>query len=262
MNALRCAALLWPASVVALELQVAIARSGQHKLPAEAPARSSRETLLADFNLALAREACRCMAARCVFWYPDFAEIIPGIESKRFQLGFGSYLRTPEREARVAFSDSLWRSSSRLLAFAPVAARFAPSPAGEITVQTLRNARVVSITSSQQHAYLQRLARAQGLEVLGAATMRDCLAALRQEQADFALLTVLGAYLALDPAASNTPTFVGPALVDHDLGGSVHIALPRDDEKLRRAVNKALAEMRRDGSYQRLWRQRFPFDFY
>ncbi len=262
MNALCCVALLWPASVVALELQVAIARSGQHKQLGEAPAKSSRETLLADFNLALARETCRRLAAKCVFWYPDFAEIIPGIESKRFHLGFGSYLRTAEREARVAFSDSLWRSSSRLLAFAPVAARFAPSPTGEVTLTGLRNARVVSIASSQQHAYLQRLAKTRGLEVLGMPTIRDCLDALRHDQADFALLSVLGAYLALDPAASSTPTFIGPAMVDQGLGGSVHIALPRNDETLRRTVNHALAGMRRDGSYQRLWRQQFPVDFY
>ena len=41
----------------------------------------------------------------------------------------------------------------------------------------------------------------------------------------------------------------------------MHIALPRDNENLRKLVNGALSEMRRDGSYQRIWRQYFPFDY-
>ncbi len=247
-------------TAAALQLQVAIARPKAPQEHPNAPARSSRATLLADFNTAVAREACRRLNARCVFWYPDFPEIIPGVESGRFQLGFGTYLRTPEREARVAFSDPLFRSASRLLAFPRVAARFA-SPAGaEITLDKLRGARIVVIGGSQQQRHLQSLATAHRLEVLTMMTMGDCLEALYEEQADFALLPVLGAYLVLDPAANEPPTFVGPGLIDEGLGGSVHVALPRDDQRLRQSVNAALTAMRRDGTYQRLWRQHFSFD--
>ncbi|WP_291991718.1 transporter substrate-binding domain-containing protein [Candidatus Accumulibacter sp. ACC003] len=262
LRALCCAAAIWAGGANALELHVAIARSTVLQAPGEAPAKSSRVSLLVDFNLAVARETCRRISARCVFSYPDFAAIIPGIESRLFQLGFGSYLRTPEREARVAFSDALWRSSSRLLAFTPVAARFAAPAGGELTVEKLRDARVVSISDSQQYAYLQSVAASQNLQVVGRSTTSACLEALYGEQADFALLSVLGAFLALDPTASRTPSFIGPGTVAHGLGGSVHIALPRDDEKLRQTVNAALAAMHRDGSYQRLWRRYFPYDFY
>lgn len=252
--------LLWPGSVTALDLQVAIARSSAHKPHAGGRAAPGRETLLADFNLALAREVCRRLGARCLFSYPDFAEIIPGIENKRYQLGFGSYLRTPAREARVAFSKPLWRSSSRLLAFPAVAARFAPPFGGELNLDSLREVRVTTISGSQQHAYLQRVATTQGLQILGLATMRDCLDALHEEQADFALLPVLGAYLVLDPAAQTAPAFIGPAIVEHGLGGSVHIALFRDDDALLTMVDAALDAIRRDGSYPRIWRRHFPFD--
>ncbi|MBV5276912.1 transporter substrate-binding domain-containing protein, partial [bacterium] len=196
---------------------------------------------------------------------PPFSEIIPGVEEKRFQLGFGSYLRTPEREARVAFSDSIWRSSSRLLARPEIAARLTPqvaSPGGEISLETLRAARVTVIGNSQQHRYLQSVAAAQGLTVQSMATMGDCLDALYKEDADFAFLPVLNAYVLLDPNAEKKLAFVGPGMVDNGLGGTVHIALPREDRALRKTVDEALAEMRRDGSYPRIWRQHFPFDFY
>lgn len=53
---------------------------------------------LAAFNEDLAREICRRMSARCTTVNIVFADILPGIEAGTFELGFGNYLRTPERE--------------------------------------------------------------------------------------------------------------------------------------------------------------------
>lgn len=258
---LCCAALLWTGYAGALELQVAIPRPSQQIPSGDSSLKSARVTWLADFNLSLAREICRRLSAKCIFSHPEFSEIIPGIESRRFQLGFGSFLRTPEREARVAFSDTLWRSSSRLLAQPDVAARFVLAPGAEVKLETLHEARVVAISGSRQFEHLQSIAMPQGLKILVRPTIGDCLDALFKEQADFALLPGLYAYILLDPSAEQPLAFVGPGMVEHGLGGTVHIALPRDNENLRRLVNGALSEMRRDGSYQRIWRQYFPFDY-
>ncbi|MEF8731076.1 MAG: transporter substrate-binding domain-containing protein [Candidatus Accumulibacter meliphilus] len=127
--ALCCAALLAAGSALALELRVVISRAAVNPQPVAGQATASRSTLLADFNLALAREVCRRLRARCEYSYAPFAEIIPGIESKRFELGFGNHLRTAAREAQVAFSNPIWRSSSRLLAFPDTALRSPAWPA-------------------------------------------------------------------------------------------------------------------------------------
>ncbi|MGC1518671.1 MAG: transporter substrate-binding domain-containing protein, partial [Azonexus sp.] len=63
----------------------------------------------------LAREICRRINTHCAFFYVPFAQILPGVETGRFDLGFGNFLRAPEREKRVAYSDPLFRSSSRLI---------------------------------------------------------------------------------------------------------------------------------------------------
>lgn len=263
LSAFCCAALLAAGSALALELRVLIAREAANPQPVAGQARASRSTLLTDFNLALAREVCRRLRARCEYSYAPFAEIIPGIESKRFELGFGNHLRTAAREAQVAFSNPLWRSSSRLLAFPGTAAlRMARHSTGELTIQTLREVRVATVRGSQQHAYLQRVAKTQDLELIDLATVGDCLLALDNQEADFAFLPTLIAYLALDARVRPTPSFVGPGLVADGLGGSVHIVLARTDEKLRQQLNLALDEMRQDGSYPRLWRRYFPFDMY
>jgi histidine transport system substrate-binding protein len=262
LGVLCCAALVWAGSALALELRVAIARAPVLETPANTQAAPKRTTLLVDFNFALAREICRRLTAKCVYTYQPFAAIIPGVESKRCELGFGNHLRTKTRETQVAFSSPVWYSSSRLLTTPAVAERFARQSAGEVTLGMLRDVRITAISASQQHIYLRSIADAQRLQVLDLATAQECIQALQREQADFALLYGLGAYLELDATVQPTPVFMGPGIIDHELGGSVHIVLAREDDALRRRVDLALDEMRRDGSYPRLWRRHFPFDLY
>lgn len=266
LRSVCCAALLWAGSAVALELQVAMTVGYQGGKPAakgaagaEAGARSSR---IIEFNEALAREICRRINAKCVMSGVPFKEMIPGLESHRFQMGFGNFLRTPEREARVAFSQSLWNSSSRLLARRETITRTAASLTGELRLEALRDLRIAVLAGSQQEHYVQGVAAAQGLKVQGVQSLDACLDAVRQGQADFALVPILNAYVLFDSLPGNALEFVGPAMVDNGLGGSVHIALPRDNPGLLAAVDGALAGMRRDGSYQRIWRQYFPFQLY
>lgn len=262
-----CAALLGAGSALALELQVAMTvgyQSGKAATRGAAAAADSgaRSSRIIEFNEALAREICRRINAKCVIAGVPFKDIIPGLESQRFQMGFGNFLRTPEREARVAFSQSLWNSSSRLLARRETVARRAATQSGELRLETLRDLRLAVLAGSQQELHVQGLAASQGLTVLATKSLDACLDAVRQGQADFALVPILNAYVLFDSMPGNALEFVGPAMVDNGLGGSVHIALAKHDRPLLLAVDGALEGMRRDGSYQRIWRQYFPFQLY
>ena len=78
------------------------------------------------FTDELAREVCRRIRSRCAVSYVTFGEILPGVEDGRFDLGFGNFLRAPKREKRVAFSEPIFRSASRLVG-SPATARAEPS---------------------------------------------------------------------------------------------------------------------------------------
>jgi len=214
---------------------------------------------LAAFNEALARQICRRINARCSTENVLFADILPGIEARHFDLGFGNFLRTPEREKRVAFSDPIWNSSSRLLVRSDsnrrLEARFGP----EIRPEKLRDLRVGGVSGTQQYAYLERLADGRGLALSGFRTMSEVLDRLGDGQLDICLLPMLSAYDLLLREAPGRFEFIGPPLVDNGLGGTVHIALAKEREPLRQAVNSAIAALRADGTYHRLLRQYFPF---
>lgn len=210
------------------------------------------------FNLDLAQELCRRIRYSCVTVDMPFKQILPAVAQGDIQLGFGNYLKTPEREAQVGFSDSIWRASSRLVGKPKAYRRF--STAGtEFSLDTLRGATVVAVEGSRQLAYLERIAAAQKLKIKGVLSQSDGVAMLRKGEADFGLFVTLIVYAYLTEQGSEKLAFVGPPMHEQGLGGSVHIALPKGNEALRRAVNQAMAAMRSDGSYHRIVRRSFPF---
>jgi len=212
------------------------------------------------FNEELAREICRRISARCIMENSFFAEILPGIEAGRLDLGFGNYLRTPERERRVAFSDAIWNSSSRLLGTVEGNRRLTARTGQAIRLDRLHAVRIAAVNGTQQVFFLERRAGAQQLTVVQGKSLREVIDLVRDGKADLCLVPMLTAYDSLQDELPGRFEFVGPPLVDDGLGGSVHIALPRHKDALRHSVNKAIAAMRADGSYHRLFYRHFPFN--
>lgn len=214
---------------------------------------------LAAFNEALAREICRRIAARCTLTHVVFANILPGVEAGNFDLGFGNFLRTAEREKRVGFSASIWRSSSRLVATTRVAEQLAIRLQGEVTLDTLQGVRLAVIEGTQQDAYLRNIPAERRLTVVAYKTMAEILPALQDGTADISLLPMMSTYAMISREPPGRFTFVGPAVVDRGLGGSVHIILPKQKEDVLQQVDQAIVALRADGTYQRIARQFFPF---
>jgi len=229
------------------ELRVATLRAGDGTASREGKA-------ISDLNEALAREICQRIATRCTLQHLPFAEIIPAVESGRARIGIANVLRTPERDARVLFSQALWRSSSRLVGSTASIRSFGD----EIRLSDLRGARLAVEIGTQQYRYLQEIAAAQKLKLIGTNSVEESMGLLLQGQADFSLMPVRSAYFLLLDARGDA-AFAGPALVDHGLGGSVHVILPKSDGALRQEVDAALDAMRADGTFQRILRRYMPF---
>ena len=251
----------WCCSLVhAAELVVAVGVQdpAQVAMQGQALPRNTPGFEMVALNDDIAREICRRINARCTLLYVTFAEILPGVESRRFDIGFGNFLRSPEREQRVAYSDAIWHSSSRLVGSPAAAKAFAGKLDQAVTLDNLRGARVVAIDGSQQLAFLQRIAGERGLTAIGTPAPVGAINALRDDTADFALLPILNAYALLSRDNPQQLEFVGPAIADRGLGGSVHVVLPKQQDELRRSVNRAIAASRADGTFQRIVRQYFP----
>lgn len=246
------------AQAQAQELRVALgASAAQIQSVSEVGAPGFREQGLNAVSGELVREICRRINARCRFDYLLFSEILPAMVAKRYEIAAGNFIRTPEREKMVNFSDAIATSSSRLLASPERAAVFSGKVAG-LSLKTLRDARVVVLAGSVQQEFVKSIAVEQRLTVLSVASTTEILSLLRKGEADFWLTPVYLAYSAIGGEPPGKYQFYGPPEVANGLGGSVHIALTKNDEDLTAQVNKALAELRADGTYHRIVRQYFP----
>jgi ABC-type amino acid transport substrate-binding protein len=250
---------IWCCSLAqAAELTIAIWDPTQIAMQGRDIPRGTPGFGLVAVNDDIAREICRRINARCTLRYVSFAEILPGVESRHFDMGFGNFLRTPEREQRVAYSDAVWHSSSRLVGSSSKTKSFAEKLGHPVTIDNLRDARVVGVDASMQLDYIKRIASEQRLSVVGTPSPTDAIEALRNDNADFALLSVTIAYMLLSGSPMQQLEFVGPATADRGLGGSVHIILSKQNALLLRSVNSAIAAIRADGTFHRIARQYFP----
>lgn len=223
------------------------------------PSAQDEAGAIAELNDALVRELCRRIAMRCIVTPLPFAEILPGVETGRFQIGAGNVLRTPEREGRVRFSRLLWRSSSRLVATQKGIDRLR-LPEDDWRLDRLpAGSRVAAERGTQQHRHLLRIAAATLLQPVAVDTVGDAVQALQQGRADAALMPVRSAYFALQRQTGGNLRFVGPALTDDGLGGTVHLIFPNGEEALARDVDAALEAMRNDGSFMRIVRRHLPY---
>ena len=223
---------------------------------------ASREPGMMTFNRDLANEICRNIRRQCVTVDMPFKDILPSIAQGKIHMGFGNYLKTPEREAIADFSDSVWRSSSRLVGKPKTQQRFAARLGREVSLESLRDATIVAVQGSRQHAFVESMASdsERNIRLKSVVALTEGVAMLRSGEADFALFVMLVVYPKLNEPAGEKLVFVGPPMIDQGLGGNVHIALSKGDEALRLAVNRALATMRSDGSYHRIVLRSFPFN--
>lgn len=239
-----------PPAPTARELRVAT-------LPPTTPnASDSESSSVTALNDALTREICQRLAVRCEVTRMPFAEVIPGVESGRYQLGVANVLRTPEREQRVLFTQMLWRSSSRLVARPQTVERHG-GPA--LQLSQLSGVTIAAERGTQQHRYLTRISEKQNLKLLETTAVGDAMRATLDGRADFALMPIRSAYFLLQQQSPGEITFAGQAMVQDGLGGTVHMILPKGSDALRQEVDAVIDAMRRDGTFQRILRRHMPF---
>lgn len=203
------------------------------------------------FNPDLARLLCQRMALSCRHETKPFAALIEGVESGTVDIGLGNMLKTPEREARMLFSIPAWRSTTSL-----IGRRGLASVAPEAVKLQYR---VCAIPKTQQHAFVGRQ-QGPAANLIDTPAYTDMFAALRQDRCDLAVLPTAAALDFLTSGNGTEFDYFGPPLTGNGLSGTVHLVVSRQHPELLEALNRALAEIMRDGSYRQLISRYFPFD--
>lgn len=207
---------------------------------------------LAGFDVDIAHALCEAMARPCELQTFAWSDLINRLESGQVDLIVASMARTEAREQRVDFSDHYYRSQSIF------AGR--PERIPDTQPATLAGLRLSTGRDTIQADYLQQ--HYPDSILLLTDDQEQALALLLEDKADAVLSDTINLLDFLERPEAAAFDFIGGPVEAPELRSRAHIAVAKDNPRLREAVNEALIRIRLSGTYEHINRRYFPFSIY
>ncbi|ARJ42945.1 histidine ABC transporter substrate-binding protein HisJ [Pantoea alhagi] len=211
---------------------------------------------LVGFDIDLANEICKRIEARCTYVESDFDALIPSLKAKKIDFIISSLSITEKRQQEIAFSDKLYAANSRLVA--PKGAKLEPTP------ESLKGKNIGLLQGTTQETYANQYWRPKGVTITPYANQDLVYQDLNAGRIDAAFQDEVQASEGfLKQPVGKDYTFAGPAVKDDKIFGvGTGIGLRKEDSELKAAIDKAFAEMRKDGTYDKIAKKYFDFNVY
>lgn len=207
---------------------------------------------LQGWDVEIAHALCEKMRMECEVIAQDWDGIIPGLQAKKYDAIVASMSMTPKRREQVEFTDKYKDVISSFVA--KKATITDTSPDG------MKGKRIGVQRGSSQHQWLQ----ASGYEKTANLVLYDTTQQPELDLVSGRVDAIIGNKATFYTGFFKRPEtkdfeFVGPALRGGILGEGAGIAIRKGDTALRDQFNKAIAEIRADGTYDRISKKYFPF---
>jgi arginine/ornithine transport system substrate-binding protein len=206
---------------------------------------------LQGFDVEIAKAVCAKAKFDCEIVAQDWDGIIPGLLAKKYDAIIASMAITEERKKRVSFTDKYYQTPARFIV--------KKGSGIEISEAGLKGKNIGTQRSTIHSNYLEqtygKIASVKLYDTQENANLDLVAGRLDAIEADSVVL--LEGFLK-KPEGKNFE-FAGPEFY---LSEGAAIAVRKEDDALRTAFNKALKEIRDDGTYKKINEKYFPFDIY
>jgi lysine/arginine/ornithine transport system substrate-binding protein len=211
---------------------------------------------LAGFDIDLGNEICRRLHAKCVWVESDFDGMIPALKARKFDAILSTMSKTAAREQQIAFSTKVAHSPDRMVA--KKGSTILPTPEG------VKGKRIGVEQGSIQETYANVHWAPAGATIVPYQNQDLVYADLLAGRLDASVQDQVHANLGfLKTPRGKDFTFVGGALDDPKLlGEGTAIGLRKEDTDLKQKVDQALADIHKDGTYDKIAHKYFDFDIY
>ncbi len=208
------------------------------------------------FDIDLGNEMCKRMQVKCTWVGSDFDSLIPSLKAKKIDAIISSLSITEKRQKEIAFSDKLYAADSRLIA--------AKGATIQPAIESLKGKHVGVLQGSTQEAYANEKWRGKGVDVVAYQNQDLIYSDLSAGRLDAALQDEVAASEGfLKQPAGKEYAFAGPSVKDKNyFGDGTGVGLRKDDAELKAAFDKALGEIRKDGTYDKMAKKYFDFNVY
>jgi len=207
------------------------------------------------FDIDIARALCEEMGAECELVPQDWDGIIPALLARKYDAIVASMSITEERKKKVAFTDKYYNTP----------AKFARRKGSGIEVtQEGMKGKTVGVQRATIHDNFITAEFGDSVEIKRYATQDEAYLDALSGRADLLLAdSVAMSEGFLKTEDGKDWEFVGPDFTDPKyFGEGAGIAVRKEDTSLRECFNRALANIRADGTYKAINDEYFDFDVY
>lgn len=210
---------------------------------------------LNGFDIDIAMALCEKMEAQCELVQQDWDGIIPALLAKKYDAIVASMSITEERKKKVAFSNKYYQTPARFIR--------KRGSAIEISKTGLKG-KSVGVQRATIHENFLRDSYGDIIEIKTYGTQDDANLDFTAGRVDLLLADSVALQEGLlKTDAGKDAEFVGPEFRDPRwFGQGSGIAVRKEDNKLREMLNNAIAEIRADGTYEKINGKYFDFDVY
>jgi len=208
---------------------------------------------LVGFDIDIGNAICAQLKARCEWVENAWDGIIPALKARKFDGILSSMSVTDKRLEQISFSNKIYHTPTRLVA---------KKGSGLLpTSESLKGRRIGVEQGSTQEAYAKANWEPKGVSVLSYQNQDLVYQDLQTGRLDAALQDAVQADLSfLKTQHGRDYAFAGVALQDtKTLGIGAAIGLRKEDVELKQAINNALAEIHKNGTYDKIQKKYFSF---
>ncbi|MNC19169.1 Histidine-binding periplasmic protein precursor [compost metagenome] len=210
---------------------------------------------LKGFDIELGNAICAKLEVKCTWVSNDFDGLIPALRARKFDGIMSSMAVTPAREKQIDFSEKLFLSPTSVITRKD--AGFGDSP------ESLKDKQVGVLQGSIQEVYARAKLAPAGARIKAYQSQDQNYADLANGRLDAIVTDKLEAELNFLSLAKGQSFHSGPAILDPGLPSVIAIGLRKNDAELKELLNKGIAALHADGTYQEIERKYFgPQDIY
>ena len=214
------------------------------------------EGKLAGFDIDLGNELCKRIAANCTWVEGEFDGLIPSLKAKKIDAILSSMSITEQRQKEIDFTDKLYGTPARLVAAS--GSTLLP------TAEALKGKQVGVFQGTTAETYAKEQWASKGINVVTYQAQELVYADLVNGRLDAAFQDAVAANDGfLKQPQGKGFAFAGPEVNEVKyFGVGAGIGLRKEDAALKAQLNKALADMIKDGTYATIAKKYFDFDIY
>ena len=209
---------------------------------------------LTGFDVEIGNALCAKLKAKCTWVENTFDGMIPALKAKKFDGILSSMSITEKRMQEIDFTNKIYNTPARMVAKA--GSPLKPTP------EALKGKRVGVQQGTTHETYAKTMWAPKGVDVVSYQSQDLVYADLKSGRLDASLQdSVEVSESFLKKPEGKGFAFAGPTIKDDKIFGvGAGVGVRKEDGDLKKALNGALASIKKDGTYKKIMKKYFDYD--